>query len=101
MEDVGDFLDTTHEDTFAFIVKDANTVGYIFYWYEGVLRYSLPANPAICPQVDYVEALAHHQAELAVFISTTTGPLPQNRVEWYCPSGEEIEDTGPRVMFKP
>ena len=60
----------------------------------------LPANPAICPQVDYVEALVHHQAELAVFISTLSGPLPQNRVTWYWPNGEQVLDTDPRVMFQ-
>ena len=50
--------------------------------------------------MDYVEAIVHHQAELAVFISTTTGPLPQNRIKWYWPNGEEIEATEPRVTFQ-
>ena len=57
-------------------------------------------NPAICPQVDSVEALVGHQAELAVFVSTINGPLPESRITWYWPSGERLRLSDPRVTFQ-
>ena len=59
-----------------------------------------PANPALSPQDDIVEAQVGHQAKLAVFVSTINGPLPENRLRWYWPSGEEVQSSDPRVAFQ-
>ena len=59
-----------------------------------------PANPAVSPQADTVEAQVGNQTKLAVFVSTINGPLPENRLRWYWPSGEEVQSSDPRVTFQ-
>ena len=58
------------------------------------------ANPTVSPQAETVEAQVGHQAELAVFVSTINGSLPENTLRWYWPSGEEVLSTDPRATFQ-